>query len=415
MAFRTPGLAVLWLVISPFWMIGSSAVPAVGVGSPPKGAPLPIALRVGVLTLFQPQEVMLTAGAFPATLHLDAKPVVLVPGGFCRVTKDADRVAVWYGAQRLATAMRLTVPAESVTVEVVGRRTRLRRQFRGLLTVTVGKKHLQLVVEQPLEAVVAAVVSAELAPETPLEAAKALAVVVRSYLASHLGRHASQGFDVCDSTHCQLFYGEWWTKWEAGQETQGILSRLGKQAAAETHGEFLREADGKLTEAYFTACCGGQTTTPAVAFGAGQTASSAGVSCQWCRNGRFYTWTRRVNRQALAKAILPALASPEDMHMRVAERNSEGFVTSLVAQVGSQRLTLPNYQFRRLVGQQLGWNLVLSNRYDIEPQGDWFVLHGRGFGHQVGLCLAGAIAQARAGRQYRDILRYYFPKADVGF
>ncbi|HTG15281.1 MAG TPA: hypothetical protein VK747_08435, partial [Blastocatellia bacterium] len=42
-----------------------------------------------------------------------------------------------------------------------------------------------------------------------------------------------------------------------------------------------------------------------------------------------------------------------------------------------------------------------------------FVFRGRGFGSQVGLCLAGSVAQAAAGRSYRDILSFYFPGTDL--
>ncbi len=407
------GLLVVgwWLVVLPFWITGGrAALPARASLSP--RMQLPETLRIGVLTRFQPQEVTLAAGSQPTTLHLDDRPVALPPGRPCRVARDAGGLALWCGVQRLAAGTRLTATAEDVTVEVAGRRTRLRRQFRGTLMVTAGEKHLHLVVTQPLEAVVAAVVSAELSPEAPPEAARALAVVVRSYLANHVGRHAGHGFDFCDSTHCQLFFGEHWARWEAGRETGGALSALGKQAAADTQGEILWEADGGLSDAYYTACCGGRTTTPAVAFGTDQSSAiPTGVRCQWCREGRFFAWTRRVDRRTLAHALLPELAATESWSIAVAGRTPDGFVTGVVINAGSRHITMPNHRFRHMVGQRLGWNLVLSNRYAIEPQGEWLVLRGQGFGHQVGLCLSGAIAQARAGRRYRDILRHYFPKS----
>lgn len=411
----TCGLAGLWLLVFPFWMADGNTRPAARAGLPSE-TQLPETLRIGILTLFQPQAVGLVAGPRPATLHLDGKPVALLPGSRCRLAKEAAGLGLWQGTQRLATGARLTAAAEDVTVEVSGHRTHLRRQFRGTLTVTAGETHLQLIVTQPLEAVVAAVVSAELSPEAPSEAARALAVVVRSYLVGQAGRHARQGFDFCDSTHCQLFFGERWSRQEAGRETSGVLSVLGKQAAADTQGEVLRETDGRLADAYFTACCGGRTTPPAVAFGVGPaSAGGTGVRCQWCRDGRFFTWTRRVDRRTLARAVTPELAATEGWRIAITGRTADGFVTAVAIHAGSHHLTLPNHRFRHLVGQRLGWNLVLSNRYTIEPQGEWFVLRGHGFGHQVGLCLSGAIAQSRTGRQYRAILRYYFPKTVVPF
>jgi stage II sporulation protein D len=41
------------------------------------------------------------------------------------------------------------------------------------------------------------------------------------------------------------------------------------------------------------------------------------------------------------------------------------------------------------------------------------VLRGRGNGHGVGLCQWGAIARARAGADFRAILKAYYPGADI--
>jgi stage II sporulation protein D len=40
-------------------------------------------------------------------------------------------------------------------------------------------------------------------------------------------------------------------------------------------------------------------------------------------------------------------------------------------------------------------------------------VHGRGWGHGVGMCQWGAIGRARAGQRVRDILEAYFPGARI--
>jgi stage II sporulation protein D len=67
--------------------------------------------------------------------------------------------------------------------------------------------------------------------------------------------------------------------------------------------------------------------------------------------------------------------------------------------------------FRLAVGRALGWNQIRSNWFEIAAQGDGFLFHGRGSGHGVGLCQAGAAEMAREGRGYREILAQYFPSA----
>ena len=70
-------------------------------------------------------------------------------------------------------------------------------------------------------------------------------------------------------------------------------------------------------------------------------------------------------------------------------------------------------EFRRAIGLRIGWNRVLSPTFQVERRGRIFVFRGRGFGSQVGLCLAGTGAQAEAGRGYRDILEFYYPQAEI--
>jgi stage II sporulation protein D len=69
--------------------------------------------------------------------------------------------------------------------------------------------------------------------------------------------------------------------------------------------------------------------------------------------------------------------------------------------------------FRRAIGLRLGWNTVLSPTFTVERRGTRFIFRGRGFGSQVGLCEEGAVAQAAAGRGYREILSFYYPGAGI--
>jgi stage II sporulation protein D len=91
------------------------------------------------------------------------------------------------------------------------------------------------------------------------------------------------------------------------------------------------------------------------------------------------------------------------------EVNDHGLVQAVWIRDGNQRARATGDALRLQVGRSLGWNLIFSNAYMIETRGDWLIFQGRGFGHNIGLCLSGAVAQARRGRAYKDILRYYFP------
>jgi stage II sporulation protein D len=65
--------------------------------------------------------------------------------------------------------------------------------------------------------------------------------------------------------------------------------------------------------------------------------------------------------------------------------------------------------FRFAVDRALGWNKIRSDLYDLRNDGDHILFSGRGSGHGVGLCQAGAEEMARQGKDYKQILNFYFP------
>ena len=44
---------------------------------------------------------------------------------------------------------------------------------------------------------------------------------------------------------------------------------------------------------------------------------------------------------------------------------------------------------------------------------DGFVLHGKGWGHGVGLCQIGAAVMGDKGVPYEDILQFYYPGTEL--
>src|SRR5262245_19218977 len=56
----------------------------------------------------------------------------------------------------------------------------------------------------PIDEYVAGVLAGEAARESGTAALEALAITVRTYALANRGRHAAEGFDLCDLTHCQV-------------------------------------------------------------------------------------------------------------------------------------------------------------------------------------------------------------------
>ena len=296
-----------------------------------------------------------------------------------------------------AAALELTLPG------------RMRRDVRGRLSVSPGERQLRIVLTTDSEPAVSSVVAAEMTGEREPEAIKALSVVVRTYMLAHMGRHSHEGFDFCDTTHCQVYRGEA----DLAREASSPLIAASVRA---TRGERLGFG-GREIESYYTAACGGESATPAMVWGGRPEGGYRfqRVSCHWCRASRYSRW----ERSAPASSVLDALSAElktrlsSSAELRTESDHADDFVRAVTLNDHGRRASMTSDEFRRAIGRSLGWNTVLSPTFTIERRGPNFIFRGRGFGSQIGLCLAGASAQAAAGRGYREILSFYYPNTEL--
>jgi len=80
-----------------------------------------------------------------------------------------------------------------------------------------------------------------------------------------------------------------------------------------------------------------------------------------------------------------------------------------IALRGAQNRVVRGEELRDVLGQAFGDRAIKSTWFDVRAERTLFVFAGRGFGHGVGLCQAGALARIRAGAKPAAILQRYFP------
>ncbi|MCS7023618.1 MAG: hypothetical protein NZV14_02370 [Bryobacteraceae bacterium] len=307
-------------------------------------------LQIGVLGLFHPQHALVHAGSMQigAELIPQSGPVLLAA--------ENQQIVIRRGTE-LRRAREVSFQALR-KIEIPGK---ISRRFFGRATVQARANELVLAVLTDLETAVATSVSAE-APHAPREAARAQAVLARSYYRAARRRHSL--FDFCDTTHCQLF--------------QDPPNAMAQSAAASTAGIILRHL-GQPVEALFFRSCGGTTLNSAQV---GLDASSfpyRAVPCEPCARSPL-RWRSRL---PFAEA-----------HPLLAGTFSE-----------NQRLEL---------ARRFGWQSLRSNFFELRRLGDWLLVEGKGEGHGVGLCQRGAAWMAQRGALYAEILAHYFPGAQLG-
>ena len=255
-----------------------------------------------------------------------------------------------------------------------------------------------------LEDYVAGCVDAELG-RLDLDAASAVrvrrvqAVLCRTYALANIGRHAAEGFDLCATTHCQMF---------RRLPPASLSARLAHQAAADTAGLTL-VFNGQPIQALFHAHCGGRTSAAHSVWGGRPQPYLTSVADPTCETSP--TWRSTIERERLRQALHATESTDIGSRLdrvEVAARDPAGRAT-VVTLSGVRSRTVTGEAFRRAVSDALGARVLRSTWFVVRPQGDEFVFEGRGSGHGAGLCQAGAIARAREGQGEAAILAHYFP------
>ena len=123
------------------------------------------------------------------------------------------------------------------------------RAYRGALEIFGNtRRTLTVVNELPLETYLRGVVPNELNPAAfgQLEALKAQAVAARTYIQRNMGQYKKEGYDICATDACQVYFGAL------------TEQPLATQAVTETRG-IIASYDGKPINALYSSTCGGRT------------------------------------------------------------------------------------------------------------------------------------------------------------
>jgi len=314
-------------------------------------------VKVGVLGLFHPTVLVVEPDTQPVLATSGETRVLLShePGAqrleFRAATLPAGTTWTFAARDGGPVSFALTVPGK------------IRRLYRGVLTISASAGILTAVVAMDRETAVASIVAAEMPPGTPLEALKAQAVAARSYLSAG-PRHSAAAFDFCDTTHCQFLRSPPPPRsaaWRATAETRGLVLRY----------------NGQTIAAMYASRCGGQThSLREVGLepdSAGQGYPYYGVVCRACRR-HPQPWTSHI-------------PGPQP-------------------QPGNER--------RRIAqARQWGWGALPGSTFTATKDGDSWQVTGLATGHGLGLCQFGASEMAREGSTFRAILRHYYPNSSI--
>ena len=227
-------------------------------------------------------------------------------------------------------------------------------------------------------------------------------VIARSYAAANRGRHGKEGFDLCSTTHCQLY--------EPARLTTSRWAAVARDAAQRTAGEVLWFA-GAPARPVFHADCGGHTSNAAAVWGGVAPAYLAARRDPIDPAATHAAWTYDAATETLRTALNADARTAVGTKLNaidVAGRDSAGRAEQIVLR-GTQTFVVRGEVFREVVTRRLGAKSLRSTLFSVTKSRSGFTFSGKGFGHGVGLCQAGAIARLRAGASPEQVLSFYFP------
>lgn len=274
----------------------------------------------------------------------------------------------------------------------------LKRRYYGKLKVTNEAEVLRFINTVDVENYLPSVVEAE-ASGAPSAALEAQAIVSRTFAVASRGRHAQNGYDLCDLSHCQVFHGH---------DEESAASRT---AVKKTADQVLLVGGVVLRPAFFHASCGGGTSKAIDVFGeegAGGGVNDSTKDGAMCRDAPGFAWEWQVERGELATA-LGAKPDGDVSAFEILRRDGSG----RVLQLKSFGKRYSGAEFASKVGRTFGWQALKSLHVSMEQVEGTLRFKGTGLGHGVGLCQQGAKAMAGKGSEAKAILLRYFPDSQI--
>ena len=294
------------------------------------------------------------------------------------------------------------------------------RRWRGELLVSVADGELIVVNRLRMDDYLRGVVPLEIGTSSPADAAavEAQAVTARSYAVTRIGN--GRAYDMTATTQDQVYGGA------------GVETAIGNASIDATQGLVLLYG-GRVVNAPYHANCGGSTAAPQDSWRASaepylQRVSDRipGTDRYYCDQAPRFRWTRTFAagelREAVARYVrtLPGGAGGIGAVTNVAVTavTPAGRVGTLTVDTDRGRWVLRGSEIRAALRSPAG-ELLFSTYFSVEVVPgrnavQSLILKGGGNGHGVGMCQSGAIGRARAGQDFRTILRTYYPGTTVG-
>jgi len=271
------------------------------------------------------------------------------------------------------------------------------KRYRGGLNVIVNKDKLLVVNTLELEEYVRGVLYHEISDKWPMEAMKAQAVAVRTYVYYQMQQNKTMDYDVTNDIYSQVY---------GGRSAERYRTNL---ATKKTMGEVLFY-DNRVLPAYFHSNSGGHTEDVSEVWNH-NLPPLKGVVDPYVADAPNNRWRKNFRSSAVqTKLNEKGYKIGQIKEIRIRSKTGSGRARSVeIIDYSGHSLILKGNDFRLIVGP----NDIKSNLYTITMKGYFFDVEGSGWGHGVGMSQWGAHKMAEERFDYDEILKFYYPGAVI--
>ena len=329
--------------------------------------------------------------------------------------------------------------------------------YRGYIKLLVNNNELIVINHLYLDHYLYGVVPREMSYTSPMEALKAQAVASRSFALSNINKHIHEGFNLCDTEHCQVYGGY-------------IYERPTTNQAIDETNNILIYYNGEVIEALYHSTSSGYTEDSSNVWG-GSLPYLKSVEDHFSLDSPHNNWSFSIKLSDLNEKLMAAgINIGELQNIEIMETTSTNKVKNLklIGSLGEEIIT--GERFRIIMGgttlksawfdikgassNTVNYAYVIDGS-SIEPKvidiskahivdgnsrrpvtrsglirarGDdgvknyelnlsipsnELIIEGSGYGHGVGMSQYGAKKMAEYGYSFEEILKFYYTGVDV--
>lgn len=296
----------------------------------------------------------------------------------------------------IATLLIILIPYLVVTFFI--KDEEIKFNFISNKIVRVKREGTKEIEEIPFEEYVKGVLAGEMPASFHIEALKSQAVAARTYVLKKMEDNKTKEYDVVDSIKNQVYLDDETLKKNWGKNYTTNINKM-KQAILETKGEYLTY-DNEIITAFFFSTSNGKTENCEEVF----------VETLPYLKSVDSSWDSEVSPVYNDEKTLTL----KDFYTKLGLKYNKNLniqVLSYTEGKSIKNVKINNVIFKGTdVRSKLG---LRSADFTIEKEKENVKIKTKGNGHGVGMSQYGALAMAKKGYTYDQILKYYYKNIEI--